>query len=47
MTANDRDVVLEVTPLGFPWQTLDPLLFCTHHDDAYPAGNEHGVPASS
>ncbi len=27
-------------PLGFPWRTFDPFLFCVHHDDAYPAGNE-------
>jgi redox-sensitive bicupin YhaK (pirin superfamily) len=26
-------------PLGFQWQTLDPFLFCVHHDDAYPKGN--------
>lgn len=22
-----------------PWPTLDPFLFCAHHDDAYPAGD--------
>lgn len=22
-----------------PWPTLDPFLFCVHHDDAYPKGN--------
>jgi redox-sensitive bicupin YhaK (pirin superfamily) len=41
------DPVLEVFPLGFPWQTQDPFLFCVHHDDAYPAGNEHFGPAAS
>jgi len=39
--------VLSVLPLGFPWQTADPFLFCVHHDDAYPAGNEHMGPAAS
>jgi redox-sensitive bicupin YhaK (pirin superfamily) len=39
--------VLSVQPLGFPWQTLDPFLFCVHHDDAYPAGNEKMGPAAS
>lgn len=31
--------ILQVQPLGFPWQTIDPFLFCVHHDDAYPRGN--------
>ena len=39
--------VLNVIPLGFQWQTLDPFLFCVHHDDAYPAGNEAQGPAAS
>ncbi len=40
-------VVLEVRPLGFPWETRDPFLFCAYHDDAYPAGNEAMGPAAS
>jgi redox-sensitive bicupin YhaK (pirin superfamily) len=39
--------VLETGPLGFPWQTVDPFLFCVHHVDAYPAGNERLGPAAS
>jgi len=39
--------VLATVPLGFPWQTVDPFLFCAHHDDAYPAGNEAMGPAAS
>jgi redox-sensitive bicupin YhaK (pirin superfamily) len=39
--------VLEVFSLGFPWRTFDPFLFCVHHDDAYPAGNEQMGPAAS
>ncbi len=39
--------ILGVRPLGFPWETADPFLFCVHHDDAYPAGNESLGPASS
>ena len=39
--------VFDVLPLGFPWVTADPFLFCVHHDDAYPAGDERmGPPAS-
>ena len=32
--------VLQNVPIGFQWPTIDPFLFCVHHDDAYPAGNE-------
>lgn len=32
--------VISAFPLGFPWATFDPFLFCVHHDDAYPAGTE-------
>jgi quercetin 2,3-dioxygenase len=40
------DVVKKVEPLGFPWQTPDPFLFCVHHDDAYPAGNAQLGPSA-
>jgi redox-sensitive bicupin YhaK (pirin superfamily) len=39
--------VLEALPLGFPWQTVDPFLFCVHHLDAYPRGNARLGPAAS
>jgi redox-sensitive bicupin YhaK (pirin superfamily) len=39
--------VLRVEPLGFPWKTADPFLFCVFHDDTYPAGNEHLGPDAS
>ncbi|MFO0724069.1 MAG: pirin family protein [Myxococcota bacterium] len=41
------EIVLDVMRLGFPWETEDPFLFCVHHDDAYPAGNEKLGPAAS
>ena len=31
--------ILSQAPLGFPWITLDPFLFCVHHLDSYPSGN--------
>ncbi|MCP4873588.1 MAG: pirin family protein [Proteobacteria bacterium] len=39
--------ILSVTPLQFVWGTADPFLFCVHHDDAYPAGNDAMGPAAS
>jgi redox-sensitive bicupin YhaK (pirin superfamily) len=41
------DAVIRIKPLGFPWETTDPFLFCAHHDDAYPAGDERMAPPSS
>ena len=34
-----RPVVLSTQPLGFPWPTTAPFLFCAYHDDAYPQSN--------
>jgi hypothetical protein len=42
-----KPVVLGTTPLGLHWETRDPFLFCAHHDDAYPPGNEEMGPAAS
>ena len=41
------DIVLETAPLGAQWPTLDPFLFCAHHNDAYPRGNGNLGPAAS
>ena len=45
--SSNSDPVLSVRPLGFPWATIDPFLFCVFHDDAYPKGNEQMGPAAS
>jgi redox-sensitive bicupin YhaK (pirin superfamily) len=37
--------VLQTVPLGPRWPTIDPFLFCAHHDDAYPAATEAMAPA--
>jgi hypothetical protein len=40
--------VLRTGPLGPPpWETRDPFLFCVHHVDHYPAGNDAQGPAAS
>lgn len=39
--------VENVFPLGFPWQTQDPFLFCVYHLDHYPKGNKDMTPAAS
>jgi redox-sensitive bicupin YhaK (pirin superfamily) len=39
--------ILQLKPLGFPWETIDPFLFCVYHDDAYPAANAQLGPAAS
>ena len=39
--------VIQTIPLGFQWQTVDPFLFCVHHLDHYPAGNDRLGPATS
>jgi redox-sensitive bicupin YhaK (pirin superfamily) len=41
------DVIRQVVPLGFQWPAVDPFLFCVHHRDDYPAGNERLGPAAS
>lgn len=33
-------VVTNIKPLGFTWETNDPFLFCVHHLDHYPKGND-------
>lgn len=32
--------IISIKPLGFQWETIDPFLFCVHHEDYYPKGNE-------
>ena len=39
--------IIEIKPLGFPWETQDPFLFCAYHKDEYPVGNEKLGPDAS
>lgn len=32
--------ILRIEPLGPQWKTQDPFIFCAHHRDEYPKGNE-------
>jgi redox-sensitive bicupin YhaK (pirin superfamily) len=41
------DPISHVSPLGSRWQTVDPFLFCVHHVDHFPAGNDRLGPAAS
>jgi len=43
---NKADGIKQVKPLGFQWETLDPFLFCVHHEDKFPKGNDVMGPAS-
>ena len=31
--------IIKIKPLGFPWETSDPFLFCAYHQDRYPKSN--------
>ncbi|MEY2963117.1 MAG: hypothetical protein RL754_378 [Bacteroidota bacterium] len=35
-----ENVIKTIKPLGFQWETQDPFLFCVHHEDYFPEGNE-------
>lgn len=32
--------IIKIKPLGFQWETSDPFLFCVHHEDHFPKGND-------
>lgn len=39
--------IKHIKPLGFPWVTQDPFLFCVYHKDDYPKGNKDMGPSES
>ncbi|MEQ9231673.1 MAG: pirin family protein, partial [Cyclobacteriaceae bacterium] len=39
--------IKNIKPLGFPWQTQDPFIFCAYHEDNYPEGNADLGPNAS
>ena len=38
---------ISIKPLGFMWPVSNPFLFCAHHLDNFPEGNEHMGPEKS
>jgi len=38
--------IKNIKPLGFPWETQDPFLFCAYHLDNYPEGNAKMGPSA-
>jgi quercetin 2,3-dioxygenase len=45
--AMNKNAIINIKQLGFTWDTEDPFLFCAHHLDDYPPGNEELGPAES
>lgn len=43
----ENQMISNLKPLGFTWETSDPFLFCVHHLDLYPRGNDQLGPATS
>lgn len=42
--SSSMNPILSTKPLGFQWETSDPFLFCVHHEDNFPNGNEQMAP---
>lgn len=42
---NMKPDLSDIKPLGFQWETADPFLFCVHHEDFFPKGNEKMGPS--
>lgn len=36
----EKNPILKIRSLGFQWETQNPFLFCAHHEDHFPEGNE-------
>jgi quercetin 2,3-dioxygenase len=39
--------IIKISKLGSRWEASDPFLFCVHHNDSYPRGNEEMGPDAS
>jgi redox-sensitive bicupin YhaK (pirin superfamily) len=47
MQTESTTTIKAIEPLGFPWASRDPFLFCAHHRDEYPEGNDDLGPDTS
>lgn len=45
--ADEKSKIIKISPLGFPWETMDPFIFCVLHRDEFPKGNKQMGPAVS
>ena len=45
----NNNSIISVTdlPLSGPWPTVDPFLFCVHHNDTYPTAKSDLTPDAS
>lgn len=43
----EMKLIKNIKPMGFTWDTLDPFLFCVHHEDYFPKGNANMGPEKS
>jgi quercetin 2,3-dioxygenase len=43
----DMNPIKSIKALGFQWETQDPFLFCVHHEDKFPKGNDKMGPDAS
>ena len=45
----DNNSIISVTdlPISGPWPTVDPFLFCVHHNDTYPTAKSDLTPDAS
>ncbi|MBB6479436.1 pirin family protein [Spirochaeta isovalerica] len=42
-----KEIISNLKPLDFHWKTYDPFLFCAHHYDHFPKGNDQQGPDAS
>lgn len=47
--SNEKNMnpIIKIKALGFQWETADPFLFCVHHEDKFPKGNDVMGPVTS